>query len=305
MSTLVIRPAAPADAPAVVALRASVYPYLVRGERAVRAMIESPPAGEERASFVAVTEPGRVVGWVVAHRELRVAEPGFGRISLLHVHAAHRRRGIGNELFGAAREHLRGLGVSRVATIATAEAVGFARRHGFAPTREIRYSALELSALPDLPVSPAQIRLVPLSEVDEATFYEADMAAATDEPGDAAPQPMPYESWRRDVWENPDLDFDASTVAVMGTKIASFSLVLRDGDRVWSEITATVPQYRGRGLALLVKTAALHRAAAVGAKVAYTSNDESNLPMLAVNVRLGYRPVATQFSCTATLPTTI
>ncbi|MBG6069302.1 hypothetical protein IW248_005589 [Micromonospora ureilytica] len=47
----------------------------------------------------------------------------------------------------------------------------------------------------------------------------------------------------------------------------------------------------GRGVA---KTAALHRAAANGVRVAYTSNDEAN-------ARLGYRPVTSQWSCPAEL----
>ncbi|MFD0786750.1 GNAT family N-acetyltransferase, partial [Micromonospora azadirachtae] len=38
-------------------------------------------------------------------------------------------------------------------------------------------------------------------------------------------------------------------------------------------------------------------AAAGGVRLAYTSNDEANAPMLAVNARLGYRPVAAQWSC--------
>jgi GNAT superfamily N-acetyltransferase len=46
---------------------------------------------------------------------------------------------------------------------------------------------------------------------------------------------------------------------------------------MWSEITATLPEYRGHGLATLVKVAALHWAADRGVTVAYTSNDESNV----------------------------
>jgi RimJ/RimL family protein N-acetyltransferase len=66
-------------------------------------------------------------------------------------------------------------------------------------------------------------------------------------------------------------------------------------------MTATLPRYRNRGLARLVKSAALHRAAAAGVTVAYTCVDEANAAMLAVNAGLGYRRVGTQISCTASL----
>jgi RimJ/RimL family protein N-acetyltransferase len=54
-----------------------------------------------------------------------------------------------------------------------------------------------------------------------------------------------------------------------------------------------MPQYRGRGLAKLVKAAALHRAAAAGVEGAYTANYDGNTPMLAVNDWLGYHRIAT------------
>ncbi|WP_423790610.1 N-acetyltransferase family protein [Micromonospora globispora] len=56
-----IRPARPEDAPAVVALRALVYPYLVRGVEGTRQMIATTP----RSRLVAVAEvDGAVAGWV-------------------------------------------------------------------------------------------------------------------------------------------------------------------------------------------------------------------------------------------------
>lgn len=277
----------------MVALRASVYPYLVRGEHYTRHQIASPPPGEDWAAFVA-QQDGRVVGWVAAYRNPR---SGLGQISLLHVHPEHRRRGIGAALFDAAAGHLRGLGVRRVAGTTTVESVGFARRRGFEPTRELRYSALDLATLGTPPLPPDGIRLAPMRDLDEQALYEADVAAATDEPGDVPGQPSPYPTWRYEIWENVGLDRDASTAALAGPVIVSFSLLMRDGDRLWSDMTATVPAWRGRGLALAVKAEALRRAAASGAKTAYTSNDESNAPMLAVNTRLGYRPVAAQLAC--------
>ena len=47
------------------------------------------------------------------------------------------------------------------------------------------------------------------------------------------------------------------------------------------------------GLAKLVKSAALHRAADAGVQGAYTANYDGNTPMLAVNAWLGYDRVAT------------
>jgi RimJ/RimL family protein N-acetyltransferase len=54
--------------------------------------------------------------------------------------------------------------------------------------------------------------------------------------------------------------------------------------------TATRRDYRGRGLALAVKLATTHWAAAHGITQIATTNDETNAPMLAINARLGYRP---------------
>ncbi|MEO3747424.1 GNAT family N-acetyltransferase [Plantactinospora sp. B5E13] len=297
---MLIRPATPGDAPAVVALRAIVYPYLVRGVESTRRTIAGPPSGEGWAGYVA-EEHGRLVGWASASRIVTTSVPDFGQISLLHVHPEHRRRGIGSALLDATRQHLRGLGVRRVRSFVVPDSVDFARRHGFEPGREARYSALDLTPPPPVPPTPEGLRLLPVADLDARQVYEADVAAAADEPGDVPVDQVSYDYWRYDVWDNPGLDRAASTAAVAGPTVVAFSLVARDGGRAWSDMTATRPEHRGRGLALLVKSAALRRAAATGATVAYTANDGANAPMLAVNTRLGYRPVASQFSCLATL----
>ncbi|MCW3845244.1 GNAT family N-acetyltransferase, partial [Micromonospora yasonensis] len=94
---LAIRPARPEDAPAVVALRAVVHPYLVRGVESTRQMIADPPPEENWAAWVAEAD-GRVVGWVSAYRNSQTSEPDIGEVSTLHVHPEHRLRGGGSAL---------------------------------------------------------------------------------------------------------------------------------------------------------------------------------------------------------------
>ncbi|WP_406078151.1 GNAT family N-acetyltransferase [Micromonospora sp. NBC_00858] len=295
-----IRVARPDDAPAVVALRAIVYPYLVRGVESTRKMLAEPPPEEGWTAFVAEVD-GQVVGWASAQRVAWTSTPDVGDIALLHVHPEHRRRGIGSAVLAAATDHLAPLGIRRLRSWAQPDSLPFARRHGFEPSREVRYSALDLDPAPPAPDLPAGVRLHPIADLDPHRLYVANVAAGADEPSDVPIDAVSYESWQYDVWENLGLDKTASTAAEVDGEIAAFSLVKRDGDRMWSDYTGTVPAYRGRALARLVKTAALQRAAAGGVRVAYTSNDEANAPMLAINARLGYRPVASQWSCLADL----
>ncbi|WP_405429328.1 GNAT family N-acetyltransferase [Micromonospora sp. NBC_00617] len=295
-----IRVAQPDDAPAVVALRAMVYPYLVRGVKSTRKMIAEPVPDRDWAAFVAEVD-AQVVGWVTAQRNGSTSTADFGDIGLLHVHPEHRRRGIGTALLTTATGHLAPLGVRRLRAFAQPEALPFARRHGFEPSRELRYSALDLSPAPALPAPPPGVRLRPIADLDPHLLYVADVASAADEPSDVPVDAVSYETWQYDVWDNLGLDKAASIAAEIDGEVAAFSLVKRDGDRMWSDYTGTVPAHRGPGLARLAKSAALRRAAADGVRVAYTSNDEENAPMLAINARLGYRPVASQWSCLAEL----
>ncbi|WP_433388011.1 GNAT family N-acetyltransferase [Micromonospora sp. KLBMP9576] len=291
-----IRTARPDDAPAVVALRAIVHPYLVRGVESTRRMIAQPPPDEAWTAYVHEVD-GAVVGWVSAYRNAHTSEPDVGEVATLHVHPEHRGRGAGTALLTAALGHLRDIGARRVRTWALPESLPFARRHGFTPSRELRYSALDLRPAPPMPQPPPGVRLLPLTDVDPRRLHLAETAAAADEPEDVPADSISYDAWRHEVWENLGLDRAASTAAETGGEVAAFSLVIRDGDRMWSDYTGTVPAHRRRGLARLAKTAALHRAAADGVRVAYTSNDEANAPMLAINVKLGYRPVGSSWSC--------
>ncbi|MBQ1027872.1 GNAT family N-acetyltransferase [Micromonospora sp. C95] len=294
-SSALIRSAHPDDAPAVVALRTLVFPSLIRGVASTRQLISTPPAEQRWGGFVAEVD-GQVVGWVSASRNTNTSA-AVGELSLLHVHPDQRRRGIGGALLGRALEHLAPLGLDRLRGRTLPEALPFARRHGFTPSREEHFSALELHTLPPLAGSPDDVRLVTLAEVDPRRVHRVEVLASADEPGDVALGAIDYATWCADTWDNVGLDREASMGAEVDGELVAISLVKRDGARMWSDYTGTVPDFRGRGLGRSVKLAALHRAAARGVTVAYTGNDAANAPMLAINDRLGYRRVASQWSC--------
>jgi GNAT superfamily N-acetyltransferase len=54
----------------------------------------------------------------------------------------------------------------------------------------------------------------------------------------------------------------------------------------------TLREYRGRGIATILKQRLIAVAASRGAQRIVTSNDSENAPILAVNRRLGFRPSA-------------
>ncbi len=294
--TVEVRAAGVDDAAAITGLRNRVYPFLVRTVAQTRRLIVEPRPGTGSQVFVA-TAGGELVGSTTAWRVVGSSRPDTGEISALHVAPEARGQGAGAALLTTAGEHLAGLGVRTGRAWVLPESVGFARRHGFEPSARMRYSGLDLAAVPSILSAPMGYRIAPIAELDPHRLHAADLAASGDEPGDVPYDEMPFEQWRYDVWDDPGMDHRIGLAALDGAEIVSFSLVSRDGERMWSDYTATVPEYRGRGLATLVKTLVLASAAADGVTTAYTSNDADNAAMLAINTKLGYRVLGEQYSC--------
>ncbi|WP_328995949.1 GNAT family N-acetyltransferase [Kribbella sp. NBC_01245] len=294
-----IRLAVPEDAEAVAALRRIVFPYLVMKPELVSYALTTRTPEEHREAWVA-TEDGEVVGWGSGGSNTWTSDEGVSMIDV-YVHPGYRRRGLGTELARIAQDHLVAAGMKKIRAFATEAAVEFATRQGFEPTRLVHYSGADPRVLPEMPPTPADLEIVSIATVTAEQAYRADVVAGADEPGDSPNDAVAFEQWVKDVWDAPGLDKELSAAVMAGDEIASFTAVERDGDRVWSGMTGTIPAYRGRGLAKLVKSVALRRAAEAGVVGAFTSNDDVNGPMLAVNEWLGYRRVATHTGLTRTL----
>ncbi|MFI1193630.1 GNAT family N-acetyltransferase [Micromonospora sp. NPDC020750] len=296
--TLTVRPFTDADTGAVVEVLRATHPHLVATPAFIRWQVGGVRAAERFGALVAEGD-GVPVGLARTGLLHESAEPGLGFVNLA-VRPDRRGRGAGSALLAAAERRLAGLGVrTAYATVADVPAdLAFAGRRGYRRGRRSRLLVRDLAApLPPAPAPARGVRVLSAADLpDPRPLYEADLDAARDEPGEVGMDEIGYADWLAAYWDRPDLDRTLTTVAVVDGEVAAFTVALTDGrDRHQSGMTGTRQAYRRRGLARLVKHAALARARAAGFRHAVTVNDAGNDAMLGLNAWLGYRPVADQW----------
>jgi GNAT superfamily N-acetyltransferase len=259
----------------------------------------TPPKAHRRA-WIAEGD-GTVVGIARAFVPWDTSDSSVGEFGVA-VAPGRRGRGIGGELYECAVAHLRTVGARTAGAWARPEGVPFLERRGHELRRSSSQSALavreaDLTELDSLAQQKARegFRVVPLSDVFDRPrdLFELDVATSRDEPSDYPIDAMGYDDWLRTSYEHPAVDRDGSRVVVAGDRLVAWALIGTDGSgRAANEFTGTHPEFRGRGLARLAKLAATAWARDNGVSVIYTGNDAANAPMLAINRRLGYRPLA-------------
>ena len=267
-----------------------VWPYRVGSERGLRHAADAAPPNAHRRYWAAEVD-GKLVGWATAAIEHQSAErPGFLEAS---VAPESRGAGLGTALLERCEAHLAGLGVATVQSTTTSEDASqrLAKAYGFRHTNTTRISGVDPRTIVPRRAPPG-VELRPLASLDPRMVYELDAEAMGDVPGEVAMDDVSFEQWRDDYWRHPDMDLEASVAAVIDGRPVAFShLRVAQGGRAVTDMTGTLRDYRGRGLAELAKRATLVNAANRGVELVSTENDETNGPMLRVNERLGYRPI--------------
>ena len=249
------------------------------------------PARARHAEWVAIVD-----GAVAARAEasLKWFSDTGSAFAGISVHPSFRRRGIGGDLWEVAKQHLDALAPSRVFTMftETPEGVAFARARGFAEVRAETLSCVDPRTVEAAALESLSTRLVPLRDVPAEDVYEVDMITTADVPMTEAVTNLPFDEWLETIWRRPTMTLDGSFAAIEDDRVACVTMLAANIERgrAFNEYTATLRAYRRRGLAEQVKRASLRWAAENGIQAVWTTNDETNAGMLALNSRLGYTP---------------
>ena len=244
-------------------------------------------------------EGSEIVGSAWAGLEWAVPTPGKGRFWIAVAHE-HRRRGIGATLYGVVEEYLRGHeawrarakkgrrpGGRAVPPQARVRTSGHGHRLRACACRRRAGRALGTWLLDRAARSGARPDRGSLRDLRRRRGRHARRRARD---GDDAgrlearrlrlARPLARRQLRRVEGEGP----------------VSLAFLAIDPSRklAYNQMTATLPEFRRRGLALAVKLAAAGWAKANGFERILTENDADNTGMLAINQRLGYRPVYEQ-----------
>jgi ribosomal protein S18 acetylase RimI-like enzyme len=286
-----VRTATAEDIPAAAAVRASASESSIITADGMRTWLDGVPPQAELLLLAAEVDDA-VVAWCTASRNTFVVEPDVGLLDVT-VLPEHRRRGIGTTLMTRGLVHLDGIGLH---TVRSSSPDGSAQR-----AVADRFGYLEVNASSSSAVDPRTVQPLPVPEgvilrsfreiADPEPLYDLDLEVSRDIPGEQGMDGMTLEQWKARFWRTVLIDDDASLVAYVDEEPAAvtFLRVDRPSGSAENNLTGTRKAYRGRGLARLLKTHSLHRAAQAGATIAFTDNDETNVAMLAVNRSLGYR----------------
>jgi len=223
------------------------------------------------------------------------------------VHPRHQNGGIGSALYETIMQGLQRFDPLALRTRATddcPQSIRFLEKRGFQEVlRDIpselnvqtfdltrftgledrfRGHGIEIKTLPDLENDPERNR----------KLYDLDWEISLSVPGDLAAGMgrRGFEKYVEYAITGPSALPDGFFVAVRGKEFIGLSHVLSSekGVSLYQGLTGVKPQYRRHGIGLAMKIRGIAYAQATGHTLIMAENDAKNIPMLAMNERLGF-----------------
>jgi GNAT superfamily N-acetyltransferase len=183
-------------------------------------------------------------------------------------------------------------GLEAWTTDRTPEVAEFLRARGYEIVRRYVISELDVNAAPE-PASP-QFELTTLAVRPDLAhaLFEIARESYPDQPGRPEQRMDSYEEWRS--WGLDRHPADTYFIALEDARAIGYGFLAYEEGTWWNGFTAVARAARGRGVASSIKSAQLGWAKANGVSALRTANEERLVGMLAMNRRLGYRPLYTE-----------
>jgi GNAT superfamily N-acetyltransferase len=269
-------------------VRVAASPYLLATEESV---LHDLAENTSTLARYVVVEDGEVLGIGRVRRY-----PDDHPSVMVMVHPDHTGRGVGRRLLDRLLEVTDDATVSALVN-GEERALAVAAHWGFEAERQHQVSAVDPRTVPAPGPAPAGLRVVPLDEAGPRAVWECRQATAADDPSGLTRR-TPYEHFLDTDWSGPLHRADLGRAVLEDGIVLAYTQVDVAGDRAWTTMTGTRAGHRCRGLATLAKAHGFSALAAAGVTRAGTGNDGANAAMLAVNERLGYRPIASTWTAT-------
>jgi mycothiol synthase len=266
------------------------------------------PANNPRMRRTAVTDAGVVVGYGECQRPFWSNQVDAYAI-FIAVDPPWQRRGIGQALYTAVAPFATTQGATRLRTESRENNPGatrFLEKNGFNQIGIRFESALDMATFDEIPYAAAFDRvtangyeILTLAEArqtdSEADLHLFDVFAATvvdvPFPGEERANPD-YTNFRANTLDAPNSDPNAIFVARhKGQMVGMTNLELLPNAIAITGMTGVLAEHRGHGLAMALKLASFRYLKAHHYTEARTHNDTANPPILALNEKLGYRPL--------------
>ncbi|MCW3051318.1 MAG: hypothetical protein JWN14_488 [Chthonomonadales bacterium] len=306
LETVELRLAVPQDDERIVEIansrESNSIPLAVERYRAEYSEEDQEHPGER---YVAVQD-GRIVGYGSFHWAWWTGDPGIYAATVC-VDPSRRRQGIGIHLFHRLRERLQLRGAYRLTDWVGEDASdgrGFAAHLGFQETGQIvqdyllKISEAEVSAVFPLKerLSRDGLRIASLSELphEDPTFLRALQRLWTDsgdEPASPEERENAFDSWQQQTMHAAGLSPETHWIAMEGEHpVGTTFLKQVSADAYENDYTGVALSHRGRGIATALKLHAIEWAQQQGVTWFLTNSEINNHAMIAIHLRLGYRP---------------